>query len=175
MKNLNQFLKVNGKIIVFLNKDGVYWIALKPICQALGVDYIEQFKDTKSDSILGPALCKHTMQLPGDQSRSMVCLPEEYIYGWIFSLKSKNPELIHYKKECYHLLYQHFHGTITQRQQLLNERESITTEMEQKRETLKENPEYVRLNELQARNMRLEKDLRKLDIKLVNSQLTLFQ
>lgn len=175
MKNLNEFLKVNGKIIVFLNKDGVYWIALKPICEALGVDFHEQNKDIKADPILGAEWCNHTIQVPGQQARKYFCLPEEYIYGWVFSLKSKSPELIQYKKECYHLLFQHFHGTLTQRQQLLNEREAISTEMEQKRETLKENPEYVRLNELQARNMRLEKDLRKLDIKLVNSQLTLFQ
>lgn len=170
MENLKNYLELNGKIIVFLNKDGVYWIAIKPICQALNVDYIEQFRDTKTDPILGAELCKHTMQVPNDQARSMVCLPEEFIYGWLFSIKSKSPELIEYKRKCYHLLYTYFHGTLTQRQAILKERLAIKEEMETLSKNLSSDKNFVRLNELKTRNMRIEKDLTKLDELLASGQ-----
>ena len=170
MEKLQNFLQVNGKIIVFLNKNGVYYIALKPICQALNVNYIEQYKDTKLDSILGPELCKHTMQVPGDQARAMQCLPEKYIYGWIFSIKSKSPELLEYKRKCYDVLYDYFHGTLTQRKQLLQERNTMFEEITTLSEKLQINPDFTRLNELRAKNMRMEKDLKKLDELLTSGQ-----
>ncbi len=45
MKTHQKFLEFNGKNIIFLNVDGTYWIALKPICEALGVDYVRCFKN----------------------------------------------------------------------------------------------------------------------------------
>lgn len=36
-KEIGKFLSFNGKSIHFLAVDGEYWIALKPICEALGI------------------------------------------------------------------------------------------------------------------------------------------
>ncbi|MBW7868873.1 MAG: hypothetical protein H3C31_11160 [Brumimicrobium sp.] len=58
-----KFLQFNGKNIIFLNVDGTYWVAIKPICEALNVDYIRQFKNLKEGKILAPALSKQTMQV----------------------------------------------------------------------------------------------------------------
>ena len=107
-QSITKFLEFNGKNLVFLSNDGTYYVAVKPICEALQIDYIEQFKDIKKDSILGPVLCKHTIQIPGDQGRSMICLPEKYIYGWLFSVKSESLALLEYKRKCYELLYDFF-------------------------------------------------------------------
>jgi len=108
-----KFLEFKGKNIVYLSANGAYWIAVKPICEALSIDYIQQYKNLKKDPILTSVLCKHTMQIPGDdQFREYTCLPEEIIYGWIFSIRSKSKELREYKMECYRVLYNHFHGTI---------------------------------------------------------------
>ena len=106
------FLEFKGKNLLFLAKNGIYWIAVKPICEVLEVDYIRQFKNMKEDPILGPALSKQTMQVPNDQTRSLVCLPEHFIYGWVFSIKSQSPQLLEYKKDCYEILFNHFHGAI---------------------------------------------------------------
>ena len=34
-KSIRKFLEFNGKTIYFLSKDGDYWVAIKPICDAL--------------------------------------------------------------------------------------------------------------------------------------------
>ena len=176
MENLTQYLKINGKLIWFTSKKGNTYIAIKPICEALGVNYIEQFKDTKSDFILGPVLCKHTMQIPNDQGRAMQCLPEEFIYGWIFSLRPKNatPEFLEYKKKVYKVLFEHFHGTITERKELLKQKAELISERDKLKETLKQNKEYIRLCEIQGNEMRIGKELINLDREMIkDTQLSL--
>ncbi len=170
MKNLQNFLELNGKIIVFLNKNGVYWIALRPICEALNVDFNHQHRTILSDPILGPESSNQTIQVPGSQSRKFFCLTEEYIYGWLFSINSDSPELIEYKKTCYHLLYQQFHGTITQRQAILQERNNIIDRITELSEKLSTNTDFNELNNLRTKNMRIEKDLKKLDEQLAAGQ-----
>ena len=50
MKNsIRKFLEFNGKVIYFLSKDGEYWIAIKPICEALGVYSPRQQKTIRAD------------------------------------------------------------------------------------------------------------------------------
>lgn len=112
----------NNKNIVYKRIKGVFWITLKSVCEALNVNYKHQFQRVKDDPLLGPASQNHGMQVPGDnQVREYICLPEEYVYGWIFSIRSDSPELLAYKRECYHILYSHFHGTITRRAELYKE------------------------------------------------------
>ncbi len=60
-KKVSKFLEFNGKRIVLLVKDGTWWIAVKPICEALGVDYIRQFKNLKANRILSQLLSEQTI------------------------------------------------------------------------------------------------------------------
>ena len=170
MKNLQNYLELNGKIIIFLSKNGVYWIALKPICEAINVNYHKQFDRIKVHPILGPECTKHDIQVPGDQTRKFICLSEEFIYGWLFSIQSNSPELIEYQRKCYHLLYSYFHGTITQRQNILFERVNVLTKISELSEKLSTNDDFNELNSLRTKNMRMEKDLKKLDEILASGQ-----
>lgn len=153
MKTHQKFLEFNGKNIIFLNIDGTYWIALKPICEALNIDARRAREAAKKDPILGSVVSNQTLQIQVfrkdlgsvNQAKSMTCLPEKYIYGWLFSLRSDSSELIKYKQTCYDLLYNHFHGTITNRKELLIERNeldqkihSLTQELKQEDEKFKE-------------------------------------
>ena len=52
-KDVKKFLEFNGKVIYFVAADGQYWIALKPICEALGVAWKYQHERLKKDKILG--------------------------------------------------------------------------------------------------------------------------
>ena len=62
-QSINRFLQFNGKTLLFLAKDGTNWIALKPICEALGIEYTRTFKNVSADPIIGPALAKQPMQV----------------------------------------------------------------------------------------------------------------
>ena len=53
MNTHQKFLSFNGKNIIFLNVDGTYWIALKPICKALNINADRSYRNVKKDPILG--------------------------------------------------------------------------------------------------------------------------
>jgi len=44
-KHIVKFLEFKGKNIVYLSANGRYWIAIKPVCEVLCVDYIRQYKN----------------------------------------------------------------------------------------------------------------------------------
>jgi hypothetical protein len=172
MEQHQKFLEFNGKTIVFLSKEGIYWIPLKPICEALNIEYTRSFKNVKNDPILGSELAIQPMQVSKNgktQVRNVTCIPEQFIYGWIFSLRSESKELTEYKKTCYELLFNHFHGAITGRKELLIERLDIDTQIHQLKEELKEqDSQYLKLHELQQKRKRLSGELNSIDTKIIN-------
>ena len=99
-KQVSKFLEFNGKTLLFLTVEGKYWVALKPICEALGVDYLCVFKNTKKNPIFSEVLSLQLMVAADGRFRKMSSLPENWIYGWIMQLQSKSPELLQYKKLC---------------------------------------------------------------------------
>ncbi|TRZ53198.1 hypothetical protein D4S03_02160 [bacterium] len=172
-QSIERFLQFNGKTLLFLAKDGTNWIALKPICEALGIEYTRTFKNVSADPIIGPALAKQPMQVPGDQIRNMICIPENWIYGWIFSINSSSPELLNYKRECYRLLYDYFHGTITRRKELLGEKVSVQLERGKLEKVLRQNPEFLQFENLKAMEARIGKSLKEVEKDEIDEQLRL--
>ena len=171
MDNHQKFLEFNGKNILFLQVDGTYWIAIKPILDALKMDADRSIKTMKKDPILGPERSLQTVQVSKNgknQLRKMTCLPEVFIYGWIFSLRSDSEELTKYKRSCYTLLYNHFHGTITNRKELLIQKEEIKNEIHGTQKALEESHEqFVRLKNLEKKLKQVNGKLTKLDVELV--------
>ena len=173
-QSIVKFLEFKGKSLLFLSKDGIYWIALKPICEALTINYQQQHKNVLADPILGPASCNHTIQIPNDQARNMTCLPEYLIYGYIFSIRSESPELLEYKKECYKILFDYFHGIITSRQNLIKEKVMLQKERVLLETDLRNDTRFVKLEELKAGEARIGKNLKRLDDEAITQQLSLF-
>lgn len=175
-QSITKFLEFNGKNLIFLSVDGEYKIAIKPICEGVGVDYIQQFKNLKDDIMLGPKLCKHTILVPGNsQPRKYICLPEKYIYGYIFSIKSESEALIEYKEKCYELLFEFFHGTITSRKNLIKEKTLAEYEIEKIEKRLSENEDYKKMNKLKNTIATAKKQLNSLDKDIASEiQLNLF-
>lgn len=172
MNTHQKFLAFNGKNIICLNVDGTYWIALRPILEALKMDADSSIKTTKNDPFLGGCTSIQTVQVGKNgknQGRKMTCIPEKYIYGWLCFLRSDNKELNKYKETCYNLLYDHFHGTITNRKDLLLERRTIDTEMFEIKESLKNaNEKYKKLEILQAKRKSVTNQLNSIDKNLLN-------
>ena len=167
MNRHEKLLKFNGKAIILLSIDGTYWIPVKPILEALKMDADRSIKTLKNDPILGPERSIQTVQVSKNgknQGRKMTCIPEEFVYGWIFSLRSDSKELTEYKKTCYQLLYKHFHGTITNRRDLLVERSLLDREIIELKKSLKQEDEmYNQLQELQSKRKVLSTQLNSSD------------
>ena len=157
---LTKSISFNGKNILFTRKNGQYWIAVKSVCETLNVNYNRQFQQIKQDAILGAVFANQQMQIPGDQSRSMACLPENYIYGWIFSIDSRSEILIQYKKECYDILFKHFHGVITRRAEIHSEIAKEKRHIKALTDVLNDVPEYAELTNAKMREARLWKNLK---------------
>jgi len=177
MNNLKKFLEFNEKKVYFITANGVWHIAIKPICEALGVNYNRQFQNIKEDDILGPAFATQQMQVPGDQARGWACLPEFFIYGWLMSIQSESKELKAYKWKCYELLYNYFHGALTERTKMLKVKTQLEVELEKKKAELANLPKVPLAVELEVEIEALEdkikkenKSLRKSDEDIVTSQ-----
>lgn len=174
MNQITKFLEFNGKRINILLADGTWYIAIKPICEALKVDYISAFKNAKEDEILGQLLSEQTMVAADGRLRKMTCLPEKFIYGWMFSLRSESLDLKKYRVKCYEVLYEFFHGQITYRANALTHKREIRNRKINIRKELKEIDLYKEYLELDKKEKICNKRLSSLDIDLMNQQMDLF-
>lgn len=172
---IKKFLEFNGKAVYFLSAKGVWWIAIKPICEALGVNYNRQFQNLKSNKTLGQLFAIQQIVAADGRLREMVCLPEFYVYGWIFKIQSESKELEAYQWKCYELLYNYFHGAVSDRYQILKAKTLEEIEIETLKQQLQEKPEYKRLVELENSAKKKSKLLQELDKKAIAEQLSLWQ
>jgi hypothetical protein len=104
-----------GNQILCVTEGEKILVAIKPICEGLGLDGDRAIKTLTDDEILGDERSEQTVHVPGDRARNMVCLPLEFINGWLFQIKFSNTmsdetkaALVRYKRECYKILYGHF-------------------------------------------------------------------
>jgi hypothetical protein len=173
--NIKRFLQFNGKNVYFTAKDGSWYVAIKPICEALGVQYEHQRILLKKDKTWAQLPCEHMVVAADGKVRKMVCLPEFFIYGWIFSIQSQSEDLAQYKMKCYELLYNYFHGTITKRNQFLMQKVQTETEIAEMEKQMSSNADFVKYKELKSKKYHTQKALNKLDKDLITNQLPIFK
>ena len=65
-------------------------IPIKPICEALGVDYPNQYKKLKEHPIYSSSIVLSTMIASDNKAREMTCIPIQFLSGWIFSINPAN-------------------------------------------------------------------------------------
>lgn len=98
------------------NKDP--YVPMKPIVEGMGLDWKAQYRKlTSTDERWNTCTLSMTMQLPGDiQSRKVVCLPLNKLFGWLMSISPAkvNPDIrervIAYQNECDDVLWEHWSG-----------------------------------------------------------------
>lgn len=174
MTNQTTTLEFQGQKIEHIFKNDQFWIAIKPICTALKINYSRAAETIRNDEILGQVSAVEHLVAADNKRRKMLCLPERYVYGWLFSIRSDNPYLKEYKKKCYDVLFTHFNGSITQRRRMLQEKASIVNQIKELEEKLSENPDYVELTELKSKRTKQNNHLQQLDQDLISGQLDLF-
>lgn len=113
---------VNGiQIVAVTDESYNTLVPIKPICDAIGVAFERQFSKLKEHEILAPTVTLRVMVAADGKQREMVCLPLEFVYGWIFTINTKNvskeahDSVLRYQLECYQALYTHFAGSLRRR------------------------------------------------------------
>ncbi len=121
MENQNFISKINGVDIVTVNHNGETYVPIKPICQALGIDFAAQYNKLQADETLSSTIAIIAMVGADNKEREMVCLALKFVYGWLFTINPGKvaPEareaVIRYRRECYDVLYNHFAGSLRRR------------------------------------------------------------
>ena len=89
-------------------------VAIKPICEALGVSHQKQIERLKSDPILGSTVTLRVTVGADKKEREMMTIPFKYVFGWLFRIDSRNVKeesremVLKYQLMCYDALYHHF-------------------------------------------------------------------
>lgn len=104
-------INFHGTNIPTFNVEGVVRVAMKPICDAIGISWSGQFERIKRHKVLGSCVRVIRMQVVGErQGRKLITLPLNKLNGWLFGVDASRvkPEirerLVEYQEECFEVL-----------------------------------------------------------------------
>lgn len=107
--------RVNSiEIVVIQNRKKQ--VAIRPICEAMGIDFSSQLQKLKEDEVLGSVVGLSPTTGKDGKVYEMATMPFEYVFGWIFSVRAKNvnkgsrKSLIKNQQACYNALYKYYNG-----------------------------------------------------------------
>lgn len=169
-KAIERLLDFEGKNISIVYADNNWWIPVKPICDVLKIEYTRTFKNLKEDEILSQLLAEQPTTGADGKTYKMLCVPEKYVYGWLFSIRSDSPELRVYKMKCYEILYSYFHGIVKNRFEILTRTDDIDIRIAELEQKMLESNEYKEIQNLKKSKTNLRGQLKKLDVELKNGQ-----
>ncbi|WP_319502572.1 phage antirepressor N-terminal domain-containing protein [uncultured Draconibacterium sp.] len=142
MKNLKEtatattVAKVNNTEILVV-ENGEKRIAIKPICEALGISHKPQIERLKNDPLIGSTVTLSMTVGADEKQREMVTIPFKFVFGWLFRIDSRNVKseakqaVERYQLECYNALFNHFNGYaeyVEQKQQLIEQQLEVVEE-----------------------------------------------
>lgn len=103
----------HGQSLLATLVNDVPHVAMKPICENIGLDWSSQFQKIKRNHVLNKGMVMMTIPSNGGL-QEMVMLPVKYLNGWLFGVDVNRvkPEirdrLIAYQTECFEVLANHF-------------------------------------------------------------------
>jgi hypothetical protein len=113
---MNEIIKVpfcENEIMV-IEKDNRRYVPLKPLVEALGLDWVAQYELVHRDPVLSGKGIRVTVPTKGGP-QEMFALELEYLNGWLFKIPARRysgqrrETVIRYQKECYNVLFEYFH------------------------------------------------------------------
>lgn len=103
-------VEFHGHDLVTTTIDGEPHVALRPICEAIGLDWQGQHARITRHPVLG-SVVSMTKTTGGDGKRyEMACMPIKMLNGWLFGVDASRvrPEvqesLVRYQRECFDVL-----------------------------------------------------------------------
>ena len=126
-----QTISFNHQSLVTFKQNGTHYTAMKPICENIGLDWKSQYSRMKRDDVLNSTMVIITIVAEDGKKREMICLPIEYLNGWLFGIDINRckPEirdtLIKYKKECYQALHDYWFNGKAERKTSVNDRTGL--------------------------------------------------
>ena len=103
-----QLISTINSIDIYAVKDenANFFVPVKPICEAIGIDHSAQVQRIKRHYILDSTVVTLTTVGADGKDREMLCLPLEFVYGWLFTIdanlvsESNRENVARYQREC---------------------------------------------------------------------------
>ncbi|WII95995.1 phage antirepressor N-terminal domain-containing protein [Moraxella haemolytica] len=118
MQNQIQTVNFHNQSLITLQKDGIAYVAMKPICENIGLDWTAQRQRLVRDEVLNSTMVMITTVATDGKMRELLCLPIHYLNGWLFGVDTNRVKaeiketLITYKKECYQALFDYWNNGV---------------------------------------------------------------
>ena len=125
-----QTISFNHQSLVTFEQNGNHYVAMKPICENIGLAWEPQVLRIKRDEVLSQGMIVMIIPTNGG-NQNMICLPIEYLNGWLFGIDINRckPEirdtLIKYKKECYQALHDYWFNGKAERKTTVDDRTGL--------------------------------------------------
>jgi hypothetical protein len=82
-------------LVVQLGEDGEIYVALRPIVEALGLDWSAQYRRIKRDPVLSEeiktisvAVTATEIRKRGEGAKDFICLPKQFVSGFLFGVNA---------------------------------------------------------------------------------------
>lgn len=109
---------INGITLQVVASESEQLVAVKPVCEILGVDFSAQRAKMKEHPIYNSVMVLSTTTGADRKTYEMVCLPLRYFPSWLFSINPNNVKedirenLLEYQKKCNDVLYDFFFSRV---------------------------------------------------------------
>lgn len=111
--NQVQNISFHGQTVAVFSQNNQHYVAMKPICENIGLQWEAQLKRIQRNAILNTAMSMMDTPSNGGKQKT-ACLPLDYLNGWLFGVDANRvkPEirerLLTYQRECFRVLNNHF-------------------------------------------------------------------
>jgi hypothetical protein len=108
---------INHVAIQLVENNGEKWVPLKPLCDAIGIDFEGQRQRIERDEILKSIAFIIKAVAADEKEREMLCLPFKFVFGWLFTIDAGRVRedireaVVRYQLQCYNALYA-YHGRL---------------------------------------------------------------
>ena len=109
---------VNGISLQVVADEREQLVAIKPVCEILGVAYPPQFTKLKEHPVFGPTITLSITVGADGKEREMACIPLRFFPSWLFSINPDNVKedirehLVEYQLKCNDILYEYFFSRV---------------------------------------------------------------
>jgi len=109
---------INGISLQVMADEREQLVAVKPVCEILGVNFSAQRVKLKEHPVFGSTMVLSTTVGADGREREMLCIPLQFFPGWLFSINPDNVKeearenLIKYQLECNKVLFDYFFSRV---------------------------------------------------------------
>ena len=117
--NQVQNISFHGQTVPVFTQNNQHYVAMKPICENIGLDWKAQYDRIKRHAVLSKGMVMITTPSKGGEQQT-ICLPLDYLNGWLFSVEATRVKpqiresLLQYQRECFRVLNEYFNPKTSQ-------------------------------------------------------------